>query len=903
MRALLFVTAFAFGLGVALPAWALNNSFPATGDTLMCSGRPWIDVMCNGADPTDTADSTSAIQTTINTAIANGWPVHFPAGTYKVASTITADYASHATTGFRIISEGATLDGTGAAGTVLQVQCGGGTPSNPTRCFYFREEGTLFVNGNAGAYTVVVGKTDFSDQHNSLKIDHLIVNNASVAAASGGCQFNAIFDSDIYAVCVAAGGAAGLAFEETQFSRISGAGTAAGTGGRSLVLENGFDFSNVFFALDLEVSPTCLSITTPHDGQNTFVSPYFNCTTAVNATASTRNVLINPNYGGNTVNFGPQSAGITVIGNGSRAKWQFPAVATYTPAVVDDGMQLSSFNAPGASMTVTLPAPASLNTGWSMGFATDNGKGMLLLAPAGAAILAGGKALTSLALGSGNYEYVRVESDGSNFRVTTATRNTRLANGITPPPWPSNWLYPSSAGYSATLADDGNILSSFNTAAGLTVTLPSTTALNTGWSIGFASDSGKSLAVNVNGVSGGHIVYPGSGAGQTSISVANTSSGAYEFLVLQYDGSGNFRVVEATPATAQALGEVGSASLSHWSFPATASYSAAVTDNGNVLSGFNSPQSFFAVTLPSATAVLPMGWTIGIASDNGKVSSVQVNGVSGGHILFPGSGTGATSVSLAAGNYEFLQLSYDGSNFRVVAVTPATATSIGLNGSAPGLNRWNFPSAATYVAQQSDSGNVLSSFNTAAGLTVTLPPTTAIGSGWIMGFSRDNGQPLTVQVNGTNGGKILYPAGASGTNATTVSLAAPNYEFLALQFDGSNFRLVGVTPRTAAALGMLGHQIFTGATPAVASGISDCGTAPAIGGDDSIGRITVGTGTNGGKCTITFATAWPNPPVCLADDESTGQTIHATSPSTTGVAFAGTLAAGDTIAYRCAGFQ
>jgi len=85
----------------------------------------------------------------------------------------------------------------------------------------------------------------------------LIVNNASTAPSAGGCQLNYVLDSDIYAVCVSAGRAAGLALEQTQFSRISGAGTAQGTGGRSLVLENGFNFSNTFLALDLEVSPTC----------------------------------------------------------------------------------------------------------------------------------------------------------------------------------------------------------------------------------------------------------------------------------------------------------------------------------------------------------------------------------------------------------------------------------------------------------------------------------------------------------------------------------------------------------------------------------------------------------------------------------------------------------------------
>jgi hypothetical protein len=97
------------------------------GDVLMCSGRPWVDVRCNGAIGDDSHDDTVAIQNTINGAIANNFPVHFPAGKYKVTSPITADYASQAANGFRIISEGATLDGRSiAAGPVLQVLCSAG---------------------------------------------------------------------------------------------------------------------------------------------------------------------------------------------------------------------------------------------------------------------------------------------------------------------------------------------------------------------------------------------------------------------------------------------------------------------------------------------------------------------------------------------------------------------------------------------------------------------------------------------------------------------------------------------------------------------------------------------------------------------------------------------------------
>lgn len=911
-RGLLRFAAFAFGLGVTLPTLAQTisgSSLSVTGqstlqgDVVMCSGRPWIDVRCNGATGDGNHDDTTAINTTISTAITNDWPVHFAAGTYKVTSPVTIDYAGQASKGFRLISEAAVIDGrTIASGPVLQIQCGGGTIGSPTGCFYFKEEGTLFVNGNTPTYAVVLGKADFSDAHNSAKIDHLIVNNASTAAGAGACQLNYLLDSDVYGVCVSAGGAAGLALEQVQFSRISGAGTAEGTGGRGLVLENGYNFSNIFLALDLEVSPTCLSITFNHNGLNTFVSPYFNCVTAVSATASNGNVLINPNYGGVTVNYGPLSTGISIIGTGSRDNWLFPVAGSFVAKPIDDGLSISSYNTPGASMAVILPAISSLNAGWSMSFASDNGKGMTIAATSGS-IISGGKSVGSIVLGAGNYEYVRLQSDGNNFRIVSSTRNTRLANGFEPPPWPSNWLFPTSSGYAAGLADNGNVLSSYNSGSGLTVTLPSTNGLPGGWSMGFATDNNKSLTVQVNSTSGGHIVWPGSGGSQASLSMANTSQGSYEFMVLQYDGSGTFRVLDATHATAQAIGMIGAAGISHWSFPAVSAYSASIADNGNVISSASSPLPYMAITLPSTTAV-PMGWTIGIATDGNKTASVQVNGTAGGRILYPGSDATRTSVSLASINYELLVLQFDGSNFRVIEATPATATLAGVAGNAPGINRWSFPAVSTYAASQSDNGDALSSYNTpTSSLTVTLPPSTSIGAGWMMGFATDNSKTMTVQVNGTSGGRILYPAGATGTAGSAVTLAATNYEFLALQFDGSNFRIASITPRSAAALGMLGHQIVTGTSPTVGSGSSDCGMSPSIGGSDGAGRVTVGASSNGGRCTITFASPWPNPPVCSVFNETSGSLVRPIAASTTSVTLTGMLTAGDSLVYQCVGYQ
>lgn len=767
------------------------------GATLVCSGQPWIDVRCNGAAGDDSHDDTSAIETTIATAIGNNWPVHIPAGTYKVTSGLVIDYAGQAGNGFRLISEGATIDGTTiASGPVLQVECSGGTSGSPTGCFYFKEDGALFVRANTPSYAVVIGKSDFSDAHNSIKIDHLIVNNASTASAAGGLQLNYVLDSDIYAVADSAGGAAGIALEQTQFSRISGAGSAAGTGGAAMRLENGYDFANTVFAFDFEVAPTCLSITFNHDGQNTFVSPYFNCTTAVNATASTRNLLINPTYAGGVTNRGPQSTGVQVVGTGSWAAWQFPSVASYTASGVDDGTAISSYNAPGAALAVTLPTPGAVGAGWRMGFATDNGKGMTVTAPAGS-ILGGGKALSSVTLGAGNYEYLELQSDGSNFRVVAGTRNTLAANGLESRDWPGNWLYPSTSGYAAQLGDNGNVVSSYNTTGGLTVTLPPTTGLPSGWSMGFATDQGKTLTIQVNGTSGGHILYPlVNAAAQTALTLAGYQ---YEYLTLQYDGSGNFRVEQVTPATAQQLGLAGSGGLTRWSFPTASAYAAAVADNGNVVSAYNSPLGYLTVTLPPANS-LNDGWTIAIANDNGKIAAAQIAAGDSAKILYPGSGATATSLQLAAGNYEQAVLQFDGSNFRVMQMTPATAAALGISGTGC-TAKWNFPAVSSYSATLADCGSVISAYNSPiASLTVTLPPTTAIVAGWSMGFVTDNGKTLSVQVNGTSGGQILMP-GTRGAQSS-LTLYGQNYEYLQLEFDGSNFRVASLTPASASANGM-----------------------------------------------------------------------------------------------------
>ena len=167
-------------------------------------------------------------------------------------------------------------------------------------------------------------------------------------------------------------------------------------------------------------------------------------------------------------------------------------------------------------------------------------------------------------------------------------------------------------------------------------------------------------------------------------------------MTLQYDGGGNFRVEQVTPATAQQLGMAGVGGIGRWSFPSVSAYTATVADNGNAMSAFNSPLAYLSVTLPSATA-LNAGWTIAIANDNGKTAAVQVNATNGGNILYPGQ---RRQRDLAAAwppaITSWRSCSSTASNFRVLQMTPATAASIGLAGGT--CTRMAFPAVSTYTA-------------------------------------------------------------------------------------------------------------------------------------------------------------------------------------------------------------
>ena len=232
------------------------------------------------------------LQAATAAAIRANQPLWVPAGTYRLTRELVIDYAPLAHSGLQVISDGAVIDATATGQPALTIRCSGGTADNPKACFYFHIRGTLFVNANTAGPAVRFGRDDFSEAHNSARIEHLAVNDAGTGYA---VELNYVLNADIFAVAVTAG-SAGLVMNQVQFSHISGAASA--TAGTAMLIQNGYSFANTIQAIDLEVAEIGIAITSPYANRNTFVSPYINCPTPIVATAGYNNLLINPSYGG-----------------------------------------------------------------------------------------------------------------------------------------------------------------------------------------------------------------------------------------------------------------------------------------------------------------------------------------------------------------------------------------------------------------------------------------------------------------------------------------------------------------------------------------------------------------------------------------------------------------------------
>jgi hypothetical protein len=234
---------------------------------------------------TDRIDAScyTSLQSAVEVAVTRALPLWLPAGTYVLPQTLFIDYTPLANVGFTIISDGAVVDGRTMRRPVIEVQC-------QRDCFYLHLVGTLTVWADVPDASFQLGSLGM-EPHNSVKIDHLVVNNSDPLGTA--VRFNYVLNADasVYAV----GGYTGLWMRQTQFSRVNGAMT--GVTGYGILIDDGYTFANTLSGVDVEGSPVCLAVTSPYANRNTFVSPYLNCTTPVVATAGVQNVLLNASYG------------------------------------------------------------------------------------------------------------------------------------------------------------------------------------------------------------------------------------------------------------------------------------------------------------------------------------------------------------------------------------------------------------------------------------------------------------------------------------------------------------------------------------------------------------------------------------------------------------------------------
>ena len=93
-------------------------------------------------------------------------------------------------------------------------------------------------------------------------------------------------------------------------------------------------------------------------------------------------------------------------------------------------------------------------------------------------------------------------------------------------------------------------------------------------------------------------------------------------------------------------------------------------------------------------------------------------------------------------------------------------------------------------------------------------------------------------------------------------------------------------------------RIVGGINPAML--VQSCGTSPTIAGSDSAGIVVVGSGTVT-SCTIPFATAFANPPICTANDNSDFLVLKSSASTTALTLSAQSSFNGDTLSYICIG--
>lgn len=191
--------------------------------------------------------------------------------------------------------------------------------------------------------------------------------------------------------------------------------------------------------------------------------------------------------------------------------------------------------------------------------------------------------------------------------------------------------------------------------------------------------------------------------------------------------------------------------------------------------------------------------------------------------------------------------------------------------------------------------------------TFYMEPTTSQYSAVVAAQSSDTADHHALALASTSGGAFAPTRGAS--------IALFGNEFSTLNWYGDVYISAGngngstqegdIYQQTEAATFVQrydskGHVEFNGTAPTTGAG-STCGTGHSVVGTDNAGIITVGS-SSGSTCTLTFASAWTNTPICVVGRHNSTTATYVSAASTSAITITSSSISSSTIYYQCVGY-
>lgn len=421
-------------------------------------------------------------------------------------------------------------------------------------------------------------------------------------------------------------------------------------------------------------------------------------------------------------------------------------------------------------------------------------------------------------------------------------------------------------------------------------------------------------------------------ASRLSFSTKNTTGSLTEYATLL--NNGNFGLGTTTPGTLLSLGNTGNDTIN---FSATATstlgsgmnirsgcYAINSTCIGGItgtdtqvlfFDGANNPAGDAGLTYNKTTDALTSGSIRASATSNQIVldsagtATTITDSNPGLAVTVTIPGITGTLASLAGTQ------TFTGNKTISGTFTATGANGIIVNSASPtfkltesgGLVDWKlYSSSAVLILEELINGGAPFIFDYPMG-TITLGD--SAGFNGILNFDANNN--IDSQIGGATemsvtANTLTFNNGTNDTNLNwgTESQLGVSGKLSVVSVNSStstpDFIIASSTGNTTFEILGNNHVRRTGPVPTVATGAGDCGTSPSIVGNDSVGRVTVGSVANGGKCTVTFASNWAtNAPVCSVHNETTGALIRPALPTVSKVELTGTLLAGDVLNYKC----